>query len=99
MSNISFVSFGSLRVAEPLAILVSHEILSGIGVDPESFWAGLEAVVESMGPRNRALLERRDELQALIDKWLRERSDEVLDPEKHEATRSTFPAQALQRDS
>ncbi len=85
MSNISFVSFGSLRVAEPLAILVSHEILSASGVAPESFWAGLEAVVESMGPRNRALLERRDELQALIDKWLREHRDEALVPQKHEA--------------
>ena len=38
-----------------------------------AFWSGLAALSDSMAPRNRALLARRDELQAALDQWHRER--------------------------
>ena len=66
------VQIGGLRVAEVLHCLVRDEIAPGTDVDPDTFWAELEAMVAELGPKNRALLARRDELQSQIDAWLRE---------------------------
>jgi malate synthase len=38
-------------------------------VQPERFWQALADIVGELGPRNRALLQRRDELQAALDRW------------------------------
>jgi len=73
------VHCGGLRVAGPLHDLVANEIAGGTGVEAPAFWAALEAIVEDFGPRNRALLARRDELQARIDAWHLERRGQPHD--------------------
>jgi len=67
------VTVGSLRVARVLHDFITNEALPGTGVDPDSFWAGVDKVVADLAPRNEELLARRDELQAQIDKWHRQR--------------------------
>ena len=67
------VTVGNLRVARVLHDFITNEALPGTGVDPESFWAGVDKVVTDLAPRNVELLARRDELQAQIDKWHRQR--------------------------
>ena len=47
------------------------ELLEGLDLDATRFWAGLAALVDEMGPRNRAMLDRRSELQAQLDAWHR----------------------------
>jgi len=66
----AMVTVGSLNVAEPIHTFVGSHLLPGSGVDPDSFWAALEATVRELGPRNRELLNRRDDLQAQIDAYL-----------------------------
>ncbi len=73
------VSAGNLRVARVLYDFVNNEALPGTGVDPDSFWAGVDKVVTDLTPQNQALLNARDELQAQIDKWHRHRVIEPLD--------------------
>ncbi|WP_104157455.1 malate synthase G, partial [Mycobacterium avium] len=58
---------------------VNDEALPGTDIDPDSFWAGVDKVVTDLTPRNQELLRRRDELQAQIDKWHRQRVIEPLD--------------------
>ncbi len=67
------VPVGNLRVAQALYDFVNHEALPGTGIDPDSFWAGVDKVVTDLTPQNQDLLARRDELQAQIDKWHRQR--------------------------
>src|SRR5512137_892122 len=60
-----------LRVARPLHDMIEHEALPLTGVASDTFWKGFADLVHGFGPRNRALLARRDELQAQIDAWHR----------------------------
>ncbi len=58
---------GGLRVAGVLARFVEERALPGTGIGPAAFWAGTAAIFERFAPENRALLGRREELQAAID--------------------------------
>ncbi len=66
------IQTGSLQVARVLHDFINEEALPGTGVDEASFWSALEAIIDDLAPRNRALLAKRDELQARIDAWYHE---------------------------
>jgi malate synthase len=65
------VEIGNLRIAKSLYDVVNNEIAPGTGIDPEAFWTALDGIVADLGPRNRALLDKRDALQRKIDDWHR----------------------------
>lgn len=79
------VTIGQLNVAKVLYDLLEQDIAPGTGVAPAHFWAELEAVLEEFVPRNRALLARRDDLQAQIDRWHNERSGQQIDEAQYTA--------------
>ncbi|RQP04803.1 MAG: malate synthase G [Paracoccus sp. BP8] len=63
------VEKAGLRVDETLAAFINERALPGSGVEPRRFWEGLSTLIHEFGPRNRALLDKRDELQSAIDAW------------------------------
>lgn len=67
------VPVGNLRVAQVLYDFITNEALPGTGIDADSFWAGVDKVVTDLTPQNQDLLARRDDLQAQIDRWHRQR--------------------------
>ncbi|MGF1528596.1 MAG: malate synthase G, partial [Candidatus Competibacterales bacterium] len=77
------VSVAGLEVEACLYRLVVDEIIPGTGVDPEVFWAQLAAVVRDLGPKNRALLDRRDDLQKQLDAFYRTHKGKPLDPDAY----------------
>jgi len=58
-----------LKVAGELITLIEQDVLPGLGLDAATFWTGAAGIFERFAPENRALLERRDALQAQIDDW------------------------------
>lgn len=66
-----YVAAGGLRIARTLHDFVTTEAIQGTGIDPASFWEGFGALARDLAPRNKALLARRDQLQARIDEWHR----------------------------
>jgi malate synthase len=66
------VQLGGLQIDKALHDLVAQEVTPGTGVAPEAVWTAFEQMLEELGPKNRALLEKRDQLQARIDAWHRE---------------------------
>ena len=73
------VEKAGLRVDETLAAFINERALPGSGVEPRRFWEGLSALLHDFGPRNRALLDRRDELQSSIDAWHPSRKGQPVD--------------------
>src|ERR1700761_4306718 len=73
------VTVGNLRVAQVLYDFINNEALPGTGLDPDSFWAGVDKVVTDLSPQNQDLLARRDDLQEQIDKYHRQHVIEPLD--------------------
>ncbi|MAI41320.1 MAG: malate synthase G [Candidatus Azotimanducaceae bacterium] len=63
------ITAGSLRVAKELYDLISDEIIPGTNIKPNIFWKEMAEICKDLGPRNKALLRRRDELQEQIDQW------------------------------
>ena len=63
---------GGLEIATNLYDLVANEIAPGTGVEPDQFWAELEKILADLAPKNKALLEKRDDIQAKIDQWHRD---------------------------
>jgi malate synthase len=65
------IEIAGLKVATELRDFVEQEALPGTGVSPEAFWHGLSEIVHDLGPENRSLLDKREELQSRIDDWHR----------------------------
>ncbi len=73
------VQVGGLQVARVLFDFVNNEAIPGTGLSAETFWAGAEAVINDLAPKNKALLAKRDELQAQIDAWHQARAGQAHD--------------------
>ena len=58
-----------LQVANELYEFIEREVLPSTGVDSAHFWAGFDAIVADLAPKNAALLAERDRLQAELDTW------------------------------
>ena len=63
-----------LAIDPRLASFLETQVLTPLGRDVDAFWSGFAALLADFAPRNRALLERREELQAQIDAWHVERA-------------------------
>nr|WP_323006886.1 malate synthase G [Pseudorhodobacter sp.] len=58
-----------IKVDAQLAQFIQDRALPGTGISADVFWAGLSGIINTLGPKNRALLAKRDEIQAQIDAW------------------------------
>ena len=58
-----------MRIDEKLKKFIETEALPDTGLSPAKFWADFSAIAEELAPRNRALLQTRDAMQAKIDAW------------------------------
>ncbi|NDW44767.1 malate synthase G [Ruegeria sp. PrR005] len=79
------VDRSGLQVAGELAAFVEDKALPGTGVTAETFWTGLARMVAELGPKNRALLAKREDLQARIDAWHIAHRDQPHDHEAYKA--------------
>ncbi len=80
----SFTQISGLSIDTELRDFLVAEVLPGTGMDQERFFAGFSALVHELAPKNRALLARRDALQAQIDAWHRSHGG-PSDPAAYEA--------------
>ena len=77
------VERSDLRVDVQMARFVEDHALPGTGLAAADFWKGLSAIVHDLGPKNRALLDKRTELQAKIDAWHMAHRGQPHDPAEY----------------
>ncbi|NYG32545.1 malate synthase G [Sphaerotilus montanus] len=58
-----------LQVATELFRFIEDEVLPNTGVASATFWAGFDAIVSDLAPKNAALLAERDRIQLEMDAW------------------------------
>lgn len=74
-----------LNIATDLVRFIEDEALSGLNVSAQTVWSGFADIVNEFGPKNRALLEKRESIQAQIDAWHVARKGQAHDPAEYEA--------------
>lgn len=79
------VQAGGLQVAKVLFDFVNNEAIPGTGVSAEQFWKGADALIHDLAPKNKALLAKRDALQAQIDAWHQARAGQAHDAAAYKA--------------
>ncbi|NRB00840.1 MAG: malate synthase G [Rhodobacteraceae bacterium] len=75
----AYIQKETLSVAPELVAFIETQALPGTGVSVENFWSGLAGLVAAHGDKNRALLEKREEIQAKIDAWHVARKGQEID--------------------
>ncbi|MDN3918883.1 malate synthase G [Roseateles violae] len=68
-----------LQVAAELHRFIEDRVLPGTGIASADFWAGFDAIVRDLAPKNIALLAERDRLQSEIDAWHRAHPGPISD--------------------
>jgi malate synthase len=63
------ISASNLQISQVLYDFIEKEATPGTGIEPRAFWAAMGRIIDNLAPRNRALLLKRDTLQAKIDQW------------------------------
>ncbi len=80
-----YVELQGLRVADELKSFIADHALPATGVQEDAFWAGLSDLIHKQGPKNRALLEKREVIQEQIDSWHLARKGQPHDGDAYEA--------------
>ena len=63
------IQAGGLQVAKELYDFINDKAIPGTGVDQDTFWANFGELVHDLAPKNKALLAKRDDIQAKIDAY------------------------------
>ena len=64
-----YLQKGLLQVNNDLASFIKEDVIPGLNISEPEFWQALSDITHELGPENRALLVKRDVMQAQIDQW------------------------------
>ena len=74
-----YTTLGKLSIASELLDFVNNELLPGTNVTKENFWNGLDKCAHELAPKNKKLLDIRENLQKKIDDWHKDKKGEEID--------------------
>ena len=65
----NYQNVNNLRISEELLSFVNTELLKDLEISSEKFWSGFDKIVHELAPKNKELLQIREDLQKKIDNW------------------------------
>lgn len=80
-----YVDRHGLQVDPVLADFIDVKALPGTDVTADAFWNGFSDLVHAMGPKNRELLKKREEIQGQIDAWHVANRGQAFDAQAYKA--------------
>ena len=78
-----YININSFKVSENLSKFVNEELLKDLDISPEKFWVGFENAVKELVPKNKELINFRENLQKKIDEWHIKNKDQEFNLEKY----------------
>jgi len=74
----NYQNVNNLRISEELLSFVNNELLKGLEISPEKFWSGFDNAVHELAPKNKELIQIREDLQKKIDDWhIKKKGNEI----------------------
>jgi len=73
------IAVQGLQIDATLNEFITSALLPDLGVDQERFWQIFADMIATLGPKNKVLLAKRDDLQEKIDAWHRDNRDKPAD--------------------
>ena len=80
---ISYKNINNLKVAEDLLIFVNNELLKDTQISSEKFWSGFDKMVHELAPKNKKLIQTRENLQKKINAWHIKNRGKQIEIEKY----------------
>ncbi|WP_289041486.1 malate synthase G [uncultured Aliiroseovarius sp.] len=80
-----YIDRKGLSVHRELVHFLETRALAKTGLKDDDFWRGFADIIHELGPKNRALLEKREDLQRQIDDWHTARAGQPHDAEAYRA--------------
>ena len=65
----NYQNVNNLKISEELLSFVNKELLKDLDISSEKFWEGFDKAVHDLAPRNKELIQIRENLQKKIDDW------------------------------
>ena len=78
-----YKNIGNLKVSEILADFVNKELLEGTNLKPEKFWKGFDKVIHELAPKNKELINIREDIQNKINNWHKTNKGNEINLEKY----------------
>ena len=64
-----YININTLKVSESLSKFIDEELLKDLNISTEKFWLGFEKVITELAPKNKELINLRENLKKKIDDW------------------------------
>ncbi|WP_440929448.1 malate synthase G [Candidatus Pelagibacter sp.] len=65
----NYQNVNNLKISEELLSFVNKELLKDLDISSEKFWKGFDNAVHDLAPKNKELIQIRENLQKKIDDW------------------------------
>ena len=65
----NYVELNNLKISSELLKFVNDEVLKNTDISTKKFWSDFDKVVHELAPKNKSLLNKRQDLQKKIDNW------------------------------
>ena len=79
-----YIKIENLSVSENLFNFVNNELLPGTKIKKDFFWNKFDKCIHELAPKNKRLLELREELQKKIDNWHKDRKGNKINEIKYQ---------------
>ena len=67
--NKKYTNINNLSVSNELLNFVNKELLKDTKIKPDKFWQEFDKAIHELAPRNKELIQIREDLQKDIDNW------------------------------
>ena len=80
---VEYVTHSQIKIDRGLYNFINDDAILGSDIDVDMFWNGFSELINDLAPINRQLIERREELQSLLDEWHCSNRDNGIDYGNH----------------